>query len=341
MRFIDEAVIITRAGDGGNGCVSFRREKFVPRGGPDGGDGGKGADVILYVDPQMSTLLDFKYQKHFLGKAGEKGRGKQQFGHGAEDLLVKVPPGTAVYDDDTGELLADLVQPGERFTVAKGGQGGKGNLNFVTSVRQAPTFAIPGVKGEERQIRLELKLLADIGLVGFPNAGKSTMISRISNARPKIADYPFTTLVPNLGMVRAAGGRDFVVADLPGLIEGAHRGAGLGDRFLKHVERCKALVYIVEPLGGEGRGPVSDFEATRHELKLYSEEMAGRPSVVALSKSELISEAERKRVALSFKRRKMTFFAISAVTGAGLKELVEYLATVVQKSRDAARSCAS
>jgi GTP-binding protein len=337
MRFIDEAEIFVKAGDGGNGCVSFRREKFVAKGGPDGGDGGKGADVILVADPQMSTLLDFRYRRHFLAKNGETGRGKQQFGRGGEDMIVKVPVGTAVHDAATGIALADLVDPGDRFVAAKGGRGGRGNMNFATPTRQAPNFMLPGEKGEERTIRLELKLLADVGLVGFPNAGKSTLISRISNARPKIADYPFTTLVPNLGVVRAAGGRDFIVADLPGLIEGAHEGAGLGDKFLKHVERCKMLLYLAEPDGGEGRGPVSDYEATARELRLYNSELAERPSAVALTKSELVSEAGVRRIAASFKKRRRRFFAVSAVTGSGLRELVNYLADEVERHRRAVR----
>jgi GTP-binding protein len=341
MRFVDEAEIYIKAGDGGTGCVSFRRAKYVERGGPDGGDGGKGGDVIVVVDPQMSTLLDYKYQRHFMAKNGEGGFGKMMYGRGSADLTIKVPAGTSVFDADSGDLIADLTVPGDSMVIAHGGRGGRGNMHFATSTRQAPMFSLPPDKGEERNIRLELKLLADVGLVGFPNAGKSTLISRISNARPKIADYPFTTLVPNLGVVRAVGDRDFLVADLPGLIEGAHEGAGLGDRFLRHVERCKMLLYLVEPQGGEGRDAVSDYNATARELKMYSPELAKRPSVVVLSKCETIQADEIKAIQAAFRRKRKKFFVISAVTGKGLKELINHLAGEVEKARAVAAASAA
>src|SRR5436853_5206323 len=246
MQFIDEAEILGKAGDGGAGAVAFRREKFVPRGGPSGGDGGNGGDIVLETDERLTTLLDFRFKREYRAKNGEPGRGRDQNGHAAPELVLKVPPGTLVRDAQTAEVVADLRENGRRWVLAKGGRGGLGNMNFATSTLQAPRFAQPGTEGEEKRVRLELRLLADVGLVGFPHAGKSTLVARISRARPKIADYPFTTLTPHLGVVQHKDARSFVVTDLPGLIEGAHRGAGLGHRFLKHMQRCRLIVHLVD-----------------------------------------------------------------------------------------------
>ena len=269
MHFIDEVVIRVRAGDGGKGAVAFRREKFVPLGGPSGGDGGDGGSVILVVDEGLSTLLDFRYKSEFQAPTGEAGANKDRYGRGGEDVVLRVPPGTQVFDQTTGELICDLQTNGQRFVAAQGGRGGRGNIHFATSTDRAPRRSEPGTPAEERTIRLELKLLADVGLLGFPNVGKSSLISRISAARPKIANYPFTTLVPNLGTVGLSDERSFVVADIPGLIEGAHAGAGLGDRFLRHLERTRLLVHLLDPSAGEGtdRTPLRDFDATNKELR--------------------------------------------------------------------------
>ena len=264
MHFIDEVVIRVRAGDGGKGAVAFRREKFVPLGGPSGGDGGDGGSVVLVVDEGLSTLLDFRYKSEFQAPTGQAGANKDRYGRGGEDVILRVPPGTQVFDQATGELICDLQTNGQRFVAAQGGRGGRGNIHFATSTDRAPRRSEPGTPAEERTIRLELKLLADVGLLGFPNVGKSSLIARISAARPKIANYPFTTLVPNLGTVGLSDERSFVVADIPGLIEGAHAGAGLGDRFLRHLERTRLLVHLLDPSAGEGteRTPLRDFDAT-------------------------------------------------------------------------------
>jgi GTPase len=326
MKFVDEVRIHVKAGDGGNGAVAWRREKFIPRGGPAGGDGGNGADVVLAVDPQLSTLLDYRYVREHRARSGEHGRGSDQNGRDGEELVLRVPPGTVVKDAATGETLADLGTPGERFVVAKGGRGGLGNMNFATSTNQAPRYAEDGTPGEERELVLELKLLADVGIVGYPNAGKSTLISRISRARPKIADYPFTTLVPNLGVVPWRD-RSFVVADIPGLIEGAHAGAGLGHQFLRHVERCRVLVHLVDGASPEpGRSPRADLEAINRELALHSAELAKKPQVVAVTKID-VPEARAAGVKLQklLARRKkpVDVHLLSAVTGEGLPELLD------------------
>jgi GTPase len=324
MQFIDEARVHVRAGKGGNGAVAFRREKFVPKGGPSGGDGGDGASVVMVVDGGLSTLLDFRYRKEYLAPAGQPGANKDKYGRSGEDLILRVPPGTQIYDDATGELMADLRRDGERFVVAHGGKGGRGNIHFATSTDRAPRRSEPGLAGEERDLRLELKLLADVGLLGFPNVGKSSLIARVSAARPKIADYPFTTLVPNLGMVRIAGERSFVVADVPGLIEGAHRGAGLGDRFLRHLERTRVLVHLLDATAGNGRTPLRDYEALNRELRLYDPELAKRPQLVVLNKID-VPEVRRKlkTLAAPFKRRGLKLLAVSAATGEGVPQLLE------------------
>jgi GTP-binding protein len=324
MQFIDEARIHVRAGDGGKGAVAFRREKYVPKGGPSGGDGGDGASIVLVVDGGLSTLLDFRYRKEYQAPAGQPGANKDKYGRAGEDLVLRVPPGTQIYDDATGKLIADLRRHEERFVVAHGGKGGRGNIHFATPTDRAPRRSEPGLAGEERDLRLELKLLADVGLLGFPNVGKSSLIARVSAARPKIADYPFTTLVPNLGMVRLAGERSFVVADVPGLIEGAHRGAGLGDRFLRHLERTRVLVHLLDATAGNGRTPLRDFETLNRELRLYDPKLAQRPQIVALNKIDL-PDVRRNlaRIAVPFKKRGLELIPVSAATGEGVPQLLE------------------
>jgi len=324
MQFVDQATIHIKAGDGGNGVVAFRREKFVPLGGPSGGDGGNGGSVVLVVDEGLSTLLDFRYRKEYKAAKGENGSNKDKYGRGGEDLILRVPPGTQIFDDTTGGLLADLRRDGERFVVARGGKGGRGNIHFATPTDRAPRRSEPGLAGEERDLRLELKLLADVGLLGFPNVGKSSLISRISAARPKIADYPFTTLVPNLGMVRLQGERSFVVADVPGLIEGAHRGAGLGDRFLRHLERTRVLIHLLDATAGNGRTPLRDYEALNRELRLFDPRLAERPQIVAINKIDVPEVRRRlKTLAAPFKRRGLELLAVSAATGEGVPQLLE------------------
>jgi GTP-binding protein len=325
MHFVDEATIRVKAGAGGNGAIAFRREKFVPKGGPSGGDGGDGASVVLVVDEGLSTLLDFRYRHEFDAPSGDKGANKDKYGRGGEDVILRVPPGTQVFDDATGALIGDLRAHGERLVVAQGGKGGRGNIHFATSTDRAPRKAEPGTPGQERTIRLELKLLADVGLLGFPNVGKSSLIARISAARPKIADYPFTTLVPNLGTVGLSGERSFVVADIPGLIEGAHAGAGLGDRFLRHLDRTRLLVHLLDATAAaEGRKPLRDYEAMNRELALYDPELAARPQLVVLNKIDVPEVRKRaKSIAAPFARRGITLHAISAATGEGTAELLE------------------
>ena len=327
MHFVDEATIRVKAGAGGNGAIAFRREKFVPKGGPSGGDGGDGASVVLVVDEGMSTLLDFRYRHEFAAPPGDAGANKDKYGRGGEDVVLRVPPGTQVFDGATGTLIDDLRAHGERLVVAQGGKGGRGNIHFATSTDRAPRKAEPGTPGEERTIRLELKLLADVGLLGFPNVGKSSLIARISAARPKIADYPFTTLVPNLGTVGLSGERSFVVADIPGLIEGAHAGAGLGDRFLRHLDRTRLLVHLLDAGSGEpGRTPLGDYEAMNKELALYDPALTARPQLVVLNKIDLPDVRKgTKHIARQFARRGITLTAISAATGEGTAELLELI----------------
>ena len=324
MHFIDEAAITVRAGDGGRGCASFRREKYVPRGGPDGGNGGNGGDVVLKVSRHLSTLLDFRYRRIFKAKRGQHGMGKAMHGKNAPDLVIPVPPGTIVHDDETGEVLADLTKEGETLVAAAGGRGGRGNAAFATSTNQAPENAQPGLPGEERRLRLELKLIAQIGLVGLPNAGKSTLLSRISRAKPKIADYPFTTLSPVLGVVSHRD-EEFVVADLPGLIEGAHRGAGLGTRFLRHAERTEGLVHVVDA-GRPAGGIVEAYRVVREEMEKFRPDLAARPTLLAFNKIDLTGAREaaaEARAVLNFPERDAYY--ISAVTGEGITALLDGL----------------
>jgi len=335
MKFVDEVRIEAKAGDGGKGAVSFRREKYIDRGGPNGGDGGNGGSVIFVADPQLTTLLDYRYQQHHHARNGEGGMGNDCNGRASDDLILRVPVGTLIRDDDTGELLADMDHEGQRVVVCKGGRGGLGNMNFATSTRQTPRFAQDGTPGEQRMLRLELKLLADVGLLGFPNAGKSTLISRVSRARPKIANYPFTTLVPNLGMVQYKDGLSFVMADIPGLIEGASEGVGLGLQFLRHVERCKVLVHLLDMSAeGEGREPLRDFDVLNAELKKYSAELAHKPQVVAANKLDLPeAQARLEPLTKALRKRGIAVFPISCATGAGMQPLMDAVAEVLFTGR--------
>jgi GTP-binding protein len=333
VKFVDEARIYVRSGKGGDGCVSFLREKYRPKGGPDGGDGGRGADVVLVADEGLGTLLDFRYQQHYRAPNGQPGKSRQMYGRGGEDLRVRVPVGTVVTDDDTEEAIGDLVEHGQELVVARGGKGGRGNMHFATSTQQAPRFAEPGEPAEERTLRLTLKLMADVGLVGFPNAGKSTLISRLSAAKPKVADYPFTTLTPKLGVVRA-GERGFVVADVPGLIEGASEGLGLGHRFLQHLERVSVLAVLVCPTYGEERTPEGDYEVLSNELRAYAAELAEKPRVMVLSKADLPERAEHEAALRArAEREALPFHVISSVTGEGLEALVRTLSGLVSSAR--------
>jgi len=320
--FIDEARILVKAGDGGNGCLAFRREKYVPRGGPSGGDGGRGGDVTLVSTEHQNTLLQFRFNPEHKAQRGRHGEGSNRTGAEGHSIELQVPVGTVVYDEATGERLHDFTTAGERFLVARGGRGGKGNARFTTSTHQAPTEHEPGKPGEERRLRLELKLLADVGLVGFPNAGKSTLISRISAARPKIADYPFTTLEPQLGVVSMDDYRSFVVADIPGLIEGAHLGHGLGTQFLRHIERTRLLAHLVDVSESSGRDPVHDFETVLEELASFSQELAAKPMIVVATKMDAAQDPARVQSLRHIaEERGMPFFEISSVTGAGLDKL--------------------
>ena len=324
--FIDEAQITVRAGDGGHGVVSFRREAFEPRGGPNGGDGGDGGDVILEVKPDMRTLLDFKYRNTFKAERGKAGTSKKHRGRDGADTIVPVPPGTVVHDLDLQQQVADLVAPGRRMIVARGGKGGRGNASFATPARQAPRFCQLGAPGEERHLRLELKLLADVGIIGYPNVGKSSFISVVSAAKPEIAEYPFTTLQPNLGVVQFEDFSTMVVADLPGLIVGAHQGVGLGDRFLRHVERTTVLVHMLDASGWEGREPLQDFRDINHELAMYDERLAQLEQVMALNKMDLPqARANEPALRATLEAEGHAVFAISAATGEGCAALVDHL----------------
>jgi len=328
--FIDEVRILVKAGDGGNGCMAFRREKFVPRGGPSGGDGGRGGDVYMVASPHHNTLLHFRYNPEHQAQRGRHGEGSQRTGKDGHSIELPVPIGTVVYDEATGEPVHDFTKNGERFLVAKGGRGGRGNQHFATSTHQTPTEHEPGKPGEEYHLRLELKLLADVGLVGFPNAGKSTLISRISAAKPKIANYPFTTLEPNLGVVSMDQDHSFVVADIPGLIEGAHEGVGLGIQFLRHVERTRLLVHMVDVSEMSGREPVEDFNIVMNELESFSEDLIAKPMVIVATKIDVAQDEKRvKSLERLAKRKKMPFFKISAVTGEGIEKLKRAMANAV------------
>ena len=332
-RFIDEARIFVQGGDGGNGAVSFRREKFVPHGGPDGGDGGRGGSVVLIVDEGLNTLLEFRFNRHFKAERGEHGGGSRKHGRSGRDLYVRVPPGTAVYDEE-GNLLADLTQHGQTFVAARGGRGGRGNARFATPTHQAPRMAEKGEPGQARWLRLELKLLADVGFVGMPNAGKSTLLSRVSAARPKVADYPFTTLTPVLGVVRFDDGFTMVCADIPGLIEGAHAGAGLGHDFLRHVERTRVLVHLVDAAATEGRDPVEDYRVIRLELERYDPRLAGLPTVVAANKCDLPDAQQHvERLRRIAEGEGRPFHAISAATGQGVDALLHQVRRLLEEAR--------
>jgi GTP-binding protein len=325
--FVDQVDIHVAAGNGGKGALSFRREKYVPRGGPDGGDGGDGGSVYIVATPRKNTLVDFRYHPEFEARSGQHGQGSNRTGQQGDDLEIEVPIGTLVYEhvgDDETRLLADLAAEGQRVLIAKGGRGGLGNAQFATSTNRAPRKTQPGEPGEQKSLRLELKLLADVGLVGFPNAGKSTLIARISAARPKIADYPFTTLTPNLGVVSMGDDRSFVVADVPGLIGGAHAGQGLGHQFLRHIERTKVLLHLVDVSGASGRDPVEDFDTISEELRLFDRKLAAKPQLVVANKMDALDDLERlAALERRVKKARLPLFRISGVTGEGVPALLE------------------
>ncbi|KFC63400.1 GTP-binding protein obg [Bosea sp. LC85] len=330
MKFLDQAKIYVKAGDGGAGCVSFRREKFIEFGGPNGGDGGRGGDVVIECVQGLNTLIDFRFQQHFKAKIGEHGMGKDRHGANGPPIVLKVPPGTQVFDEDGETLVADLTEPGQRFVLCKGGNGGFGNAYFKTSTNQAPRHANPGLPGEERWVWLRLKLIADAGLVGLPNAGKSTFLATVTAAKPKIADYPFTTLHPGLGVVRVDG-REMVLADIPGLIEGAHEGHGLGDRFLGHIERCRVLLHLVE---GTSEHAGKAYKTVREELKAYGEGLAEKPEIVALSKVDALSpELLKEQVARLKRAAKRMPIVLSSASGQGVDDALRALFAVVEEAR--------
>ena len=333
--FIDKAKIFVKAGNGGNGAVSFRREKYVPAGGPDGGDGGRGASVIFEVDNDLRTLMDFKYQRKYVATPGGDGSKKRQAGKNGEDLVLKVPAGTIIRDEATGKIIADLKEEGERAVVARGGRGGKGNQHFANAVRQAPNFAKSGTDGEERWVILELKMIADVGLLGFPNVGKSTFLSVVTAAKPKIANYHFTTLTPNLGVVKTKYGDSFVLADIPGLIEGAAEGVGLGHDFLRHVERTKVLIHIVDISGLEGRNALEDFDAINDELKLYNEKLSTRPQVVVANKIDILEdESVYEEFKTTLEDRGYKVFKMSAATREGIDDVIAYVSQVLKDAEE-------
>ncbi len=329
--FVDYAKIIIKSGDGGNGAATFRREKYVAAGGPDGGDGGRGGDIYFEVDPNANTLIDFRYTKKFKAEDGQNGSGSHRFGKSGEDCTVKVPLGTIVKDAETGKVIVDLSKEGQKELILKGGRGGKGNSHFATSTRQAPRFAIDGEKGKEKEVILELKLLADVGLVGFPNVGKSTILSRVTKATPKIADYHFTTIDPNLGVVKTEYGDSFVLADIPGIIEGASEGIGLGTQFLRHVERTRLLLHVIDVAGTEGRDPIDDFNKINDELKKYSEKLAERKQIIVANKIDSMQDdSNMENLVKLAKEKDMEIYKISAVTGEGLNELFNHVSEIIK-----------
>ena len=335
MRFIDEAKVYVKAGNGGKGCVSFRREKYVPKGGPNGGDGGRGGHVIFKATREVNTLLDIKYQQQYRAENGRHGMGKDKHGRKGKDLFIPVPVGTLIKDAESGEILNDLTKESQEFMAVKSGRGGQGNARFKTSTRQAPRFAQPGEPGEEKTLRLELKLLADVGLIGLPNAGKSTLISAVSSSKPKIADYPFTTLTPVLGIVKYAEFKSFVVADIPGLIEGAHKGSGLGFQFLRHVERTSILLHLVDISEMAEGDPVDNLKKIKKELKLYSPELVEKPQIIAGTKLDIKGDRKKlDRLKLYCKDKNYDFFRISAVTGEGIKKLTAYLGKKIEEHKN-------
>ncbi len=337
MKFVDEVQIDVAAGDGGRGCVAFRREKYIPHGGPSGGDGGKGGDVILQADRNLSTLLDFRFRPRLKAERGEHGRGKDQHGAGGESFVASVPVGTLAFDMASGELLGDLDRPESELVIARGGRGGLGNIHFKTSIRQAPRYAQPGEPGEQRRVRLELRLLADAGLVGRPNAGKSSLVARLSAARPRIADYPFTTLVPQLGVVRIDLGASFVLADVPGLVEGAHRGVGLGTRFLRHLARTSVLVHLIDLAPAEPRDVVADFEAIEDELRQAAGNLSAKPRLVVGNKIDIPDAADRlETLRAALVPRGCEVLGVSALTGEGTAELVRAMYREVLRAREEA-----
>jgi len=334
VKFIDEAIITVRSGDGGNGCLSFRREKYVPLGGPDGGDGGKGGDVTLVSSQDRRTLYPFRFKHEFTAPRGGGGEGRQRTGKNGNDIVIEVPPGTIVRDAETGDIIKDFCLPGESFIIARGGRGGKGNTHFKSSTHRTPRFAQPGEAGEVKQLKLELKLLADVGIIGFPNAGKSTLISVISAARPKIADYPFTTLVPNLGVVKAGDREPFVVADIPGLIAGAHTGAGLGIHFLRHIERTRMLVHLIDASAIDPEKPLEAYDAINTELSSYSPDLARKPQIIALNKLDLPGTEERARAFKAALKKRTRLYLISAATVKGVDQLLAQISNRLDELKD-------
>ena len=330
MNFVDEAIITVQSGNGGRGCVSFRREKYIPRGGPDGGDGGKGGDVVLLVSPGKRTLYDFRHKKQFRAENGQQGQGRQKTGRDGEDLVIGLPPGTLIWNAETGQVIADLVEAGQTFVAAKGGRGGQGNTRFKSATHRAPRFSQPGEPGQSLILKLELKLIADVGIIGLPNAGKSTLISAISSANPKIGAYPFTTLTPNLGVVQAGSNQPFIVADIPGLIAGAHEGTGLGIRFLRHIERTGFLVHLVDASQIDLQFPLEDYRIVNSELAHYGHGLNEKPQIVVLNKMDLPGTAENARAFVSAVEDKSVLL-ISAVTGAGVDRLISHILRLILK----------